>query len=121
MKCFKHSSEAIGVCAHCGRAVCSDCIDPSDSRLACSAECAAALARGDQAIRQLLEKSAQNARASAFYCYLTGALSAAAAVGAWFLLPSPFLIMFTGGCAFVLIASGVWYSRTAKSTDLPMI
>jgi hypothetical protein len=71
--------------------------------------------QGDKAIRQLLDKSAQSARASAFYCYLTGALSAAAAVGAWFLLPSLFLIIFTGGCAVVLVASGVWYSRTAEN------
>ena len=113
MKCFKHPGEAVGVCAHCGRAVCNECIKPSDARLACSQECAAALVEGDMAIRQLLHKSSQSARASAFYCYLTGALSAAAAVGAWFLLPSPFLILFTGGCALALIASGIWYSRTA--------
>jgi len=113
MKCFKHPGEAIGVCAYCGRAVCRECIQPSDPRLACSAECGSALAHGEKAIRQLLDKSAQSARASAFYCYLTGGLSAAAAVGAWFLLPSPFLIMFTGGCAVVLVASGVWYFRTA--------
>jgi len=113
MKCFKHPDEAIGVCAYCGRAVCHECIKPSDPRLVCSGACAEALARGESAIRQLLDKSAQSARASAFYCYLTGALSAAAAVGAWFLLPSPFLILFTGGCALALIASGVWYSQTA--------
>lgn len=113
MKCFKHSGEAVGVCAYCGRAVCGECVKPADARLACSAECLAALMYGEKAIRQLLDKSSQSARASAFYCYLTGALSIAAAVGAWFLLPSPFLIMFTGGCALVLIASGFWYSRTA--------
>jgi len=116
MKCFKHASEALGVCAYCGRAVCNECIKPSDARLACSAECAQALVHGERVIRELLDKSAQSARASAFYCYLTGALSAAAAVGAWFLLPSPFLILFTGGCALALVASGVWYSRTAGRT-----
>jgi hypothetical protein len=66
------------------------------------------------AIQQLLAKSAQSARANAFYCYLTGALSAAASVVAWFMLPSPFLILFTGGCAVVLIASGVWHGLAAK-------
>jgi hypothetical protein len=113
MKCSKHSGEAIGVCAYCGRAVCNACVKTTDARLACSAECSTALVDGEKAIRQLLLKSAQSARASAFYCYLTGALSAAAAVGAWFLLPSPFLILFTGGCAAVLFASGIWYSITA--------
>jgi hypothetical protein len=114
MKCIKHFHEAIGVCAYCGRAVCNDCVKSSYVRLACSTECSDALVQSENAIRQLLEKSAQSARASAFYCYLTAALSAAAAVGAWFLLPSPFLIMFTGGCALVLLASGVWYSLTAR-------
>ena len=115
MKCFKHSAEAFGVCAHCGRAVCKDCLTSTTApRLACSSECENALAQSQGAIQRLLEKSAQSARASAFYCYLTGALSAAAAVAAWFLLPSPFLIFFTGGCAAVLIASGAWYSRGSK-------
>ena len=113
MKCFKHAAEAVGVCAYCGRAVCNECVKAADARLACSDQCGAALVQGEKAIRQLLDKSSQSARASAFYCYLTGALSAAAAVGAWFLLPSPFLILFTGGCALALIASGVWYSQTA--------
>jgi hypothetical protein len=30
------------------------------------------------------------------------------------MLPSPFLILFTGVCAVVLIASGIWYGRGAK-------
>jgi len=64
----------------------------------------------------ILQRSAQNARASAFYCYVSGGLSAAAAVVAWFMLPSPFLILFTGACAVVLISSGFWYQRGAKSS-----
>jgi len=89
--------------------------------MACSNECAAALARNDEALRQLsttsqqlLQQSRQSARASAFYCYLCAALSAGAAVVAWFMLPSPFLILFTAGCSIVLIISGLWYSRVAR-------
>jgi len=66
----------------------------------------------------LLEKSAQSARASAFYCYLTSALSAGAAIAAWFMLPSPFLIYFTAACAFVLAAAGFWYQRVARKHGL---
>jgi hypothetical protein len=62
----------------------------------------------------ILQRTAQSARASAFYCYVSGGLSAVAAVVAWFMLPSPFLILFTGGCALVLIASGLWHGRVAK-------
>jgi hypothetical protein len=56
-----------------------------------------------------------DSKASAFYCYLCGGLSAGAAVAAWFMLPSPFLIYFTGACALVLFAAGFWYGRGAKS------
>lgn len=118
MKCFKHPNDAVGVCSYCGRAMCNECVTlPKAPRLTCSVECLGALARSDGIMQVLLDKSAQTARASAFYCYLTAGLSAAGAVAAWFLLPSPFLICFTGGCALVMFASGIWYSRTAKRTS----
>jgi len=72
------------------------------------------LSRNDEAIQLLLRKSRQSARASAFYCYLSAGLSAGAAVAAWFMLPSPFLIYFAGGCALVLAAAGFWYQRGAN-------
>ena len=115
MKCLKHSIEAVAVCAYCGRALCPDCVpSPATARMVCSNNCATALERNEQVLQLLLEKSAQNARASAFYCYLCGGLSAAAAVAAWFMLPSPFLIYFTGACSVALILSGIWYGRGVK-------
>jgi hypothetical protein len=118
MKCSIHSAEAVAVCAYCGRALCSDCIQsPTALRMVCSSDCATALARADQAMQMILERSAQSARASAFYCYVSGGLSAAAAVVAWFMLPSPFLILFTGACAVVLTASGIWYGRGTGRHD----
>src|SRR5258708_27740730 len=118
MKCSKHSAEAVAVCSYCGRALCEDCIQsPAAPRMVCSNDCLAALRRADQAAQMILERSAQSARASAFYCYVTGGLSAAAAIVAWFMLPSPFLILFTGGCALVLIVSGVWHGRGAKKQN----
>ena len=73
-------------------------------------------------MQMVLQQGVQNARASAFYCYLSGGLSAVAAVVAWFMLPSPFLILFTGGCALVLVVSGVWYSSIARRhTSLELI
>lgn len=86
--------------------------------MVCSSDCAAALARADNAMQLILQKSEQSARASAFYCYLCGILSAGAAVGAYFLLPSPFLILFTAACALVLLVSGFWYGRVAKGQKL---
>ena len=122
VKCQKHDAEAVAVCVYCGRALCPGCgPSPAGNRMVCSPDCAAALLRADQTLsqlaainRQLLQKSIQSAKASAFYCYLCAGLSAAAAVGAWFMLPSPFLIYFTAACAVVLFIAGFWYGRAAK-------
>ena len=116
MKCINHNTaDAVAVCIYCGRAVCPACIQtPTARRLVCSSVCDIALERAERAVQLLLEKSVQSAKASAFYCYLCGGLSAGAAVAAWFMLPSPFLIYFTAGCALVLFAAGFWYGRGAK-------
>ncbi|HLH57212.1 MAG TPA: hypothetical protein VKY92_26770 [Verrucomicrobiae bacterium] len=116
MKCFKHNAaEAVAVCAYCGRALCVECAGkPATSRAACSEACANALEKTEHAIHSILQQSMRSAQASAFYCYLCAGLSGAAAVVAWFMLPSPFLILFTGGCAVVLIISGLWYGRAAR-------
>ena len=119
MKCFKHDTcDAVAVCSYCGRAVCADCISsPLTVRVACSMNCAAGMAAQSRAIQQLIDKSTQSAKASAFYCYLTSGLSAAATAAAWYMLPSPFLICFTAACAVALFVAGVWHGRVAKKTE----
>ena len=118
MKCLTHQAEAVAICAYCGRALCADCAKPNATqRMACSDACAAALTRNDQALQLILQKSLQSARASAFYSYLCGGLSAAGAVGAYFYLPVPFLIWFTAGCSVICIASGIWYARIARKNN----
>jgi hypothetical protein len=115
MKCAKHQIEAVAVCVYCGRALCADCAKSSATqRMVCSDACAAALTCADRAMELILQKSLQSARASALYSYLCGGLSAAGAVGAYFYLPSPFLIWFCAGCSLVFIASGIWYGRIAQ-------
>jgi len=118
MKCINHeSADAVAVCMYCGRALCPACIlSPTASRLVCSSGCNTALEHNERAVRLLLDKSVQSARANAFYCYLCGGLSAVAAVAALFMLPSPFLIYFTAGCSLVLFAAGFWHGRGAKKT-----
>jgi hypothetical protein len=120
MKCFNHhAKDAVAVCANCGRAMCPDCIpNPSTGRLSCSTSCTTELAARSKGLELLLDRSAQSAQASAFYCYLTGGLSAAAAVAAWFMLPSPFLIYFTAACALALFAAGFWHGRVARKQNL---
>jgi hypothetical protein len=114
VKCAEHKAEAIAICAYCGRALCADCAKPSaTSRMVCSDACATALLQNDKAMQLLLKKSAQNAQASAFYCYLCGGLSLAGAIAAYFVFYVPFLIFFTAGCGIVFIISGIWYGRMA--------
>jgi hypothetical protein len=72
--------------------------------------------RNERSLELILQKNLQNTRATAFYCYVCGGLSAGAAVGAHYVLPSPFLIWFTGACAVALIASGLWYSTISRKT-----
>lgn len=120
MKCLIHTGQdAVGVCAYCGRAMCAECVVSPSGRLSCSTACADALWRGEKALETILRQSLRTARASAFYCYLCAALSASAAVVAWFMLPSPFLILFTAGCAVVLFISGIWYGLAARDKRNP--
>jgi len=77
------------------------------------------LAQESRAMELILQKSLQSARASAFYSYLCGGLSAAGAVGAWFYLPVPFLVWFTAGCSFVFLATGIWYGRFRRTPMTP--
>jgi hypothetical protein len=118
MKCLSHTTvDAVGICAYCGRALCFDCLSkPATKPLTCSPECAEAVARNEKALERILHQTLRSAQASAFYCYICAALSAGAAIVAWFMLPSPFLILFTGACAVVLLLSGIWYGRVARKT-----
>jgi hypothetical protein len=121
MKCFQHETEAVAVCPNCGRAMCAPCASARPSaarRLACSDECAAALARNEGALETLLQRSRQSARANSVYCYLCGALSAGATVAAHYWLPVPLLMWFTGASAVALIISGAWFGRGARQMKL---
>jgi hypothetical protein len=120
MKCSKHGRDAIGICVHCGRALCPECCpDQSRTQLVCSEACAASLAKTSRALQTLLQKSEQSLRANALYCYLCGILSLLAALLAYFLLYVPFLVYFCVGCGVVLLISGFWYGRTAKKQYSP--
>ena len=119
MKCAAHQKDAVGICIQCGRALCENCSPATAKtiRLVCSENCATDLQRADRAMQLILQKSFQSARASAFYSYLCGGLSAAGAVGAYFYLPVPFLVWFTAGCSAVFLTSGFWYGHIAKKRD----
>ena len=120
MKCHSHPTEAVGICAYCGRGVCLDCAQSAASgpRLVCSPACASALVRVDLAMKSILQKSEQSARASSYYSYLCAALSAGGSIGAVYYLPHPYLMAFTSACAVIFLASGFWYGRIARKQVL---
>lgn len=121
MKCHLHPVEAIGICAYCGRGLCLECAKTAapGSRLVCSPECQATLARDDKAMQSILLKSVQSARASANYNYMCAALSAGATVGAYYYVPLPFLIVFIGACSVIFLAAGLWQGRIARKQSGP--
>jgi hypothetical protein len=115
VKCLRHDLDAIGICAYCGRALCRQCAPGSGpARLTCEDGCAAALARNERSLDFLLEKSLQSARANSVYYYVCGVLSAGATVAAWYWLPVPLLMWFTGASSVALIFSGFWFGRVAR-------
>jgi len=119
MKCHQHvSQEAVGICVQCGRALCRDCAPaPAPAPLTCCDACATQASRREASVQLLLDRSVQNARASAVYCYLSSALSGGAAVAAWFWLPSPFLVGFAGCSSLVLAAAGWWHGRAGRKAS----
>jgi hypothetical protein len=66
----------------------------------------------------ILQKSRQNARANAIYCFLCAALLGGATIAAWYELPSPLLMWFTGASSVMLCVSGFWFARGAKKMEL---
>ena len=117
MKCIQHDAEAVAICPWCGRAMCAPCsssASPVGRRLACSAECAQAMARSEGALEMLLQKSRQSARANSVYYLLCGGLSAGAAVASWYFVGIPFVTWLLSGSAVALLISGVWFGRAAK-------
>src|SRR5438552_2046071 len=115
MKCATHKAEAIGVCAYCGRAICSDCPSfPQSSRMACSESCALSLSRSDQAVDLLIQRSYRSARVTMQLLYLAGICFLFAASGTVVAFHDYVLgpILF-GGIGVAFIAYGVWLGRKA--------
>lgn len=54
MKCFQHqNSDAIGICANCGKGCCPNCVISSEPVISCSADCKQSIEEN----RQILERT----------------------------------------------------------------
>jgi hypothetical protein len=116
MKCTAHNEEANGICAYCGRALCSHCSrSPAQLRNACSDACATALGRADRAVELIIQKTVQGAKAGALSCYISGVLFVLTGIAAAiFMSRDTFLIVFPAALGIGLIISGVAFSKVAR-------
>ncbi len=114
MKCPTHGQDAIAICAHCGRAVCPACAPVAASRrTACSEACAQGLAKADRAMDAILRRSVQVVKASAYFCYLVGAVLIAFAIIANARYPQLRVAhLLAGVMGLTLLVSGACYHRT---------
>ena len=92
MKCHQHrQTEAVAVCTYCGKAVCPECENESDShRITCCTACAEAGKRDDafrNAVREHFAATGNNYRVLSIVLGLLGALTA---VGGIALVPLVF-------------------------------
>ena len=76
MKCSSHTEiDAVAICIHCGRGLCSPCTTKSQSgRTVCSAACGTALLDIEQALRGLRDKTVRSHRGSAWFSFVLAAI-----------------------------------------------
>ncbi len=74
MKCCHHAeTEAMGVCMHCGRALCADCAQHTPTnRLACSDACLMKLQEQEDSLTLLNTRTVTGYKAAAFLLLLCG-------------------------------------------------
>src|SRR5947207_12844687 len=115
MKCATHNVEATAVCSYCGKSLCPSCSrSGSDQRNASSDACAAALARADKATEIIIRKSMASAKATAFTCYLCGALFVISGVGAVVVHEGAlFMRLFSGTVGIALLFCAFFVSMIA--------
>ena len=109
MNCNTHTDRtAVAVCVNCGAAMCVDCCTRTVTRKhVCSPECAAAANAKDDTLAAIATRSRTTTRATAWFCWLLGALFGGVGglyvlgggedrVMAFFFLASSAVTMFTG-------------------------
>lgn len=114
MRCSVHNAEAIGICVHCGVALCPSCAIKTDNgRLTCSPKCEEAIATEEYVLKTILTKTTKGYHVNAFFCFLLGGLWIVFAVLAVFFNIWPVAI-FLGVMAIGYIIGGFAYRRAEK-------
>ena len=76
--------------------------------MACSSECAAALARGEKAVELVLRRSTASTQATSLGCYLIGSLFLACGILSIQMMPSLFLLIYMTVSGVGMLVSGVF-------------
>ncbi len=120
MKCSTHNVEANGVCAYCGRAVCSQCSSlETGQRTACSLACSAALGKEEAVVELILKKNVQGARATAMFCYLLGLIFLISGLVMGIQTRQLVMFLFLGLSGMGMMIGGIFYGRIAKKQPIP--
>jgi len=116
MKCYIHKeTEAVAVCVHCGRAVCTACATPSQSgRLVCSPPCATAIKQMEDFIGSTRHKTTRSARFNMYFCIGLGVVFLVFAIASYFDIHSWPLTGFVGAAGIGFILRGAGYSRVVR-------
>ena len=119
MKCYNHEDrEAVAICAHCGKALCRECVTTAmESRLVCSEYCAGRVAADLEIIAAGRNKNLRQSKAGAYFFFVVGCVFAIAGVYN-FLLPQLrnlgiFLLAATG----VFFLGGVMFYKAATRKE----
>ena len=116
MKCFNHRElDAIAVCKHCGKAVCSQCLADTGGGIACRGDC-------EVFVRRSFEQQGELFRSSKVGYFGLAAFLASAGVGfLFFSFPGGhyerMLTPFMGLLATIFFCCAVHMYRIAKRMD----
>ena len=119
MKCYTHKdADAVAVCVHCGKALCSGCAAPSPSgRLVCSPACATASKQLEEFVASTRNKVTRGARTASYFCFGLGLVFVSFAVVSYSELHKWGLTGFLGaaGIVSIVILRGTKCSESASA------
>lgn len=110
MRCFNHPDvEAVGICKHCSKGICKECVEDSGHGIACSFPCVSEIRSLYAAIsrnKKVYSIAAKAGLRNAIWFFLLGGIFFAFAV--WTeIKDSPFM-MYLFGMGALMIVAGVF-------------
>ena len=121
MQCSSHNNvNATGVCAYCGRGLCSECARLSSTgQLACSENCETKLVAAARSLNATGANTLRLKVVTSYAYFLLGAISVAFALFALTLEGYWLLALWAGPLGIAMILAGFWYKRGVASQGSP--